>query len=78
MSKSQIVVPLENGVFHIFEGIVCQLRFQILVRMKRADRVSGFVPIRLGARAMTNLFRKLLKSGPPRRRGITRGSLRDY
>ena len=39
----------------------------------KSTRVSGFVLIRLGARAMKNLFRKLLKSGPHRRRGITRG-----
>ena len=55
----------------------CQI-CECLVGRKEPTRVSGFVLIRLGARAMNNLFQKLLKSGPPRRRGITRGPLRDY
>ena len=38
----------------------------------KSTRVSGFVLIRLGARAMKFFSRKLLKSEPPRRRGITR------
>ena len=44
MSKSQIVVSPENDVFDIFEGIGCQLRFQILNWMKRADRCFGVCP----------------------------------
>ena len=41
VSKNQIVVPPENDVFDIFEGIGCQLRFQILNWMKRADPCFG-------------------------------------
>ena len=41
VSKNQIVVPPGNNVFDIFEGIGCQLRFQILIRMKRADPCFG-------------------------------------
>ena len=41
VSKDQIVVPPENDVFDIFEGIGCQLRFQILNWMKRADPCFG-------------------------------------
>ena len=44
VSKNQIVVPPENDVFDIFEGIGCQLRFQILIRMKRADPCFGVCP----------------------------------
>ena len=44
VSKSQIVEPLENNVFDIFEGIGCQLRFQILNWMKRADPCFGVCP----------------------------------
>ena len=41
VSKNQIVVPPENVIFYIFEGIGCQLRFQILNWMKRADPCFG-------------------------------------
>ena len=41
VSRNQIVVPPENCVFDIFEGIGCQLRFQILNWMKRADPSFG-------------------------------------
>ena len=41
VSKSQIVVPPENVVFDIFEGIGCRLQFQNLIRMKRADPCFG-------------------------------------
>ena len=77
VSKNQIVVPPGNNVFDIFEGIGCQLRFQILNWMRRADPCFGVCRNSAWRRAMKELFRKLLKSGPPRRRSITRGPLRE-
>ena len=56
-------------------GFIIDSKF--LVGRKEPTRVSGFVLIRLGSRGMI-FFRKLIKLVPPRRRGITKGSLRDY
>ena len=44
VSKNQIIVPPENDVFDSSKGIGCQLRFQIIIRMKRADPCFGVCP----------------------------------
>ena len=70
--KKQIVVPHWKITFSFFEGIGPQLQFQILAESKRADPCFGVCPNSAWSPSYDFFSRKLLKSEPPRRRGITR------
>ena len=76
--KNQIVVRPKNTFSKFSKESGLNSGSKFLVGRKEPTRVSGFVLIRLGARAMNFFFRKLLKSEPPRRRGITRVLLVYY
>ena len=52
VSKKLIVVPTEKYIFTIFEESGPNSDSKFLVGRKEPTRVSGFVLIRLGARAM--------------------------
>ena len=75
VGKNKLWYPLESELFHFSKESGLNSSSKFLRSRNESTRVSGFVLIRLGARAMNFFSRKLLKSQPPRRRGITRGLL---
>ena len=77
VTENQIVVPPAKYMFKIFEGIGLHNQFQILSWTKRANPCLGVCPNSAWI-PRYDFFRKLIKFVPPRRRGITKGSLRDY
>ena len=68
----------KNTLFKFSKHSGLHYDYNFLVGRKEPTRVSGFVLIRLGARAMKNLFWKLLKSGPPPSTGYHYGITKDY